>query len=149
MHRCRPRSGRGARGGPPRGSARGLFFFSFAIASIANLPASSAMVWVGPPLFWSPFGSSARLVSLTLSPIVSPLAAMLFPNPQVPSSEMLEPPLVTGGVPVPAQLPPEVLLAKMLLVTVALPALSMAPPLLEGALLPEKVLVLPSSGAPP
>jgi hypothetical protein len=33
-------------------------------ALIAGLPASSAMVWVGPPLFASPDGSSRGLVLL-------------------------------------------------------------------------------------
>jgi hypothetical protein len=76
------------------------------------------MVLVGPPLLADPPGWSARLPSLTLSPIVSPLAAVLLPNPQVLSSEMSYPPSLI----VPTQFP-EVLSAKMLLVTVTVPSL--------------------------
>ena len=47
------------------------------------------MVSVGPPLLASPLESSAMLVSLTLSPIVSPLAPVLVPKAHEASSEIL------------------------------------------------------------
>src|SRR5579862_6038340 len=52
------------------------------IASTAGLEPSSAMVWVGPPLFWRPLGSSPAGVLLR-SP--GPV------RPQDPSSERLCP----------------------------------------------------------
>src|SRR5579862_3439029 len=77
-----PGAGRGA----PRWSVAGQL--AAGIAAIARLPDSSAMVFVSPPLFARPLGSRAILLPLTLSPIISPLAARLFPRSQVPSSEM-------------------------------------------------------------
>ena len=85
--------------------------------------------------------------------LVQPVPA----KPHVVPSSILCPPSVTALVPVPtAQLPPEGLLARMLLVTVAVAAmdtLKIAPPLL-AALLSEKVLFVtvripPFSMAPP
>jgi hypothetical protein len=97
-------------------------------ASIAGLPAWSAMVCVGPPLFAKPAGSSRGFVLLREKPHVAP-------------SSMLWPPSVT----LPAQLPPAVLLATMVLVTVSGPglwmsSLEMLPP--KVALLPVKVLLV-------
>jgi hypothetical protein len=47
------------------------------------------MVSVGPPLFAKPLGSSAMLASVTLSPMVWLLAAVLLPKLQLASSAML------------------------------------------------------------
>src|SRR5439155_1440156 len=136
-------------------------------ALIAGLPASSAMVCVGPPLlapatqllelqsvFWvqpvpafvpptqSPAGSSSGFVLQNEVPVVVTQLAPVKPH-VVPSS-MLCPPSVT----VPLQFPPEVLLAMMLLVTVRGATLKMAPPSL-AALLPEKVLLVTVAVPPP
>src|SRR5262249_45893926 len=48
---------------------------------MAGLPGNRAMVWVGPPLFWSPLGSSPGLATptwLPLTPLTRP------PEPPVP-----------------------------------------------------------------
>ena len=82
-------------------------------ALIAGLPACSAIVCVGPPLFCSPAGSSRGSVLLHAS-----FAAL---KPQLVPSSRLWPPSVSG----PAQLPPAELLATMLLVTVAPPVLEL------------------------
>ncbi len=106
MSQALPSAGRGA----PRWSVAGQS--ASGIASIAKLGESSVMVSVGPP-FFARLEARFRLTSVTLSPIVSPLAAVLLPKPQEASSEILNPPLVI----VLEQLPPG-LIANMLLVTV-------------------------------
>src|SRR5439155_2405954 len=73
---------------------------------------------------------SVMITALHAPPGQSPLP---FPGLHCPPS--FEPPV---QMPV-MQLPPEVLLARMLLVTVRVPVFEMAPPLPGGALLPEKV----------
>ena len=77
-------------------------------------------------MFAMPPESSARLLSLTPSPMVFPLAAVLVPKAQEASSEILKPPLVIA-VP-PAQLAPDRLFANMLLVTVNVPVALKTPP---------------------
>lgn len=67
------------------------------------------MVSVGPPLFASPPGSSARLLSLTLSPMVSPLTPVLLPKPHEASSEILPPPFPMTPVLCTPQLDPVLL----------------------------------------
>src|SRR5260221_2898257 len=84
-------------------------------ASIAGLPASSAIVWVGPPLFWRPLGASP--------------AAMLFLSPgavngQVESSETLCPEEVRKP---PEQFPPEAF-ATMVFVKAREPSVLETPP---------------------
>jgi hypothetical protein len=80
--------------------------------STAALGAWSAMVRVGPPLFAKP-GASWGFVLQNELPVV--VAQPVPVKPHVVPSSMLWPPSVT----LPAQLPPEVLLAKMVLVTVS------------------------------
>jgi hypothetical protein len=94
----------------------------------------SAMVCVGPPLFWGPVGSRKGFLLQNEVPVVQKQPVPVKPH-VVPSS-MLWPPSMT-----PAQLPPEVLLATIVLVTVTGPP--MAPPLL-----PEKVLLVTVSVPP-
>ncbi len=103
-------------------------------ALTAGLPASSAMVRVGPPLFASPLASCGVVLQNEL-PLV--LVQPVPVKPHVVPSSMLWPPSVI----VPAQLPPEVPLATMVLVTVSVPAFEM-PPAPAGALLLEKVLLM-------
>jgi hypothetical protein len=84
-------------------------------ALTAGLPARSAMVSVGPPLFAKPAGSSWGLVLQNELPLV---VAQLAPmKSHVVPSSMLWPPSVRP----PAQLPPEVLLATMVLLIVPAP----------------------------
>ena len=72
------------------------------------MPPHSAMVCVGPPLSANPAGSSMGFVLLREVPM----------KPHVVPSSMLCPPSVMAS---PAQLPPEVLLAMMVLVIVTVP----------------------------
>src|SRR5436309_1122230 len=108
-------------------------------ALIAGLPASSAMVCVGPPLVASPAGSSCGLVLQNEVPVA---VAQLVPvKPHVVPSSMLCPPSVMVPPLAAPQLPPEVLLATTLLTSVSAPKLlRMAPP--APVLLPEKVLLV-------
>src|SRR5438874_12824953 len=95
---------------------------------MAGLPASSAMVCVGPPLVASPAGSSSGFVLQNEVPVV--LAQLAPVKPHVVLSSMLCPPSVIAVPAATPQFPPEVLLARMLLASVtALPlSLKMAPP---------------------
>ena len=75
----------------PRWSVRGQTWTPFSVvpvgmAPIAGLPVAGRMVWVGPPLFWSPEGPRPAGVSEWLVPAV---------RPQVPSSSRLYPPSTT------------------------------------------------------
>jgi hypothetical protein len=112
-------------------------------ALIAGLPACSAMVCVGPPLFWSPVGSRTGFVLQNEVPVVEVQPVPMKPH-VVPSS-MLWPPSVTA----PAQLPPAVLLARIVLVTVTVPLALPMPTPTTPALLPEKVLLVAVSVPPP
>ena len=84
-------------------------------ASMAGLPARSAIVCVGPPLFCSPAGSTTGFMLQNEVPVagVQPVPV----KPHVVPSSMLWPPSATPL----QQLPPEVLLAMIVLVTVASP----------------------------
>jgi len=115
---------------------------------MAGLPASSAMVCVGPPLLCNPAGSSSESVLLS-----EPFAAL---KPQLAPSSRLWPLSVIG----PAQLWPETLLATMVFWNVArhgsvpaLPhvlALPIAPPQLAvpPPILAEKVVLVTLSVPP-
>src|SRR5215470_3568357 len=98
-------------------------------ALIAGLPASRAMVWVGPPLSWSPNGSSCGLVLLK-----EPCAAL---KPQLVPSSMLWPPSVM----LPSQSP----VATIVLMTLTIPfnpLLDRLPPASLGARLSLKVVLV-------
>ena len=99
----------------------------------APVPVQRAMVCVGPPLFAKPAGSSwgSVLQNEVLLVLVQPVPE----KPHVAPSSMLCPPSVI----VPLQLPPEVLLAMIVLMKVAGPQM---PPPASLALLPEKVLLV-------
>src|SRR5215510_12901890 len=102
------------------------------------------MVCVGPPLLASPAGSSSGLVLQNEVPVV---VAQLAPvKPHVVPVSMLCPPSTVSPKSDP-QFPPEVLLARMLLVIVRLPLLKMAPPW-SVALLPAKVLLVTVGSRP-
>lgn len=75
----------------------------------------SASVCVGPPLFTKPAGSSWGLVLQNELPVV--VVQPVPVKPHVVPSSMLWPPSVTA----PVQLPPELLLARMVLVTISEP----------------------------
>jgi len=80
------------------------------------------MVSVGPPLLAKPAGSSSGFVLLREVP----------EKPQEPSSAMLWPPSITLAQLPPEQLIPQLkpveLLARIVLVSVSVPALQMPPP---------------------
>jgi hypothetical protein len=82
------------------------------IASTAALVPNSAMVWVGPPLFCRPLGSSPATVPFT-SPV--PVKKLV----QLVSSDRLYPCEV--NVPELEQFPPEGLFASSVLFTVRVP----------------------------
>src|SRR5207253_51339 len=135
-------------------------------ALMAELPASSAMVCVGPPLFANPAGSSSGFVLQNEVPVV--LAQLAPVKPHVVPSSMLCPPSVMVTPTSTLQLPPEGLLATVLLiiVTVATPPetiplqtappptglptalLPTAPPPPAAPMLPEKVLSVTVSVPP-
>src|SRR5438445_141357 len=95
-------------------------------ALIAGLPASSAMVCVGPPLRWMAPPPPAPMLLLPEN--------VLLVTSAVPLGTRMAPP------PPGAELP-----EKVLLVTVSVPpSLTMAPP--PRALLPEKVLLVTLTG---
>src|SRR5439155_743768 len=87
----------------------------------------------------SPVGSSSGFVLQNEVPVV--VAQWAPVKPHVVPSSMLCPPSVTLPKSTP-QFPPEVLLARMLLVTVVAALPLMAPPPKELPLLPENVLLL-------
>src|SRR5439155_10324772 len=132
-------------------------------ALIAGLPAPGALGCGGPPLLASPAGSSSGLVLQNEVPVAAvhvPFAVggvpvqsesaehprpgkspptqwkqLVPPKPHVVPSSMLLPPSVGAVTKLPTpQFPPEVLLPKMLLVTVAVPSFEMAPPLTPALL---------------
>src|ERR1039458_2127842 len=113
------------------------------MASIAKLGDSRARVWVRPPLDRRPVGSRLMWEVVTLSPMVSPLAAGSLANPPVASSEIL----LSPSVMVPAQFPPDGdrLFARIELLNVTVPTnppdggrLKITPPSLAPDLLPQK-----------
>ncbi|HXQ24072.1 MAG TPA: hypothetical protein VN812_20490 [Candidatus Acidoferrales bacterium] len=107
-------------------------------------PVQRAIVCVGPPLFAKFAGSNWGLVLQNELPLV--LVQPVPVKPHVVPSSMLWPPSVTA----PPQLPPEVLLATIVLVTVTVPEkLSMPPPLLAEKVLLVIVTVPPKLPMPP
>ena len=107
LFRERPRWSRLFTGAAAQTAGSPASIAGLAAAHPAGMPKAvhKAIVCVGPPLFLSPAGSSCGLVSQSELPVLvaQPVPVKL----QVVPSSMLWPPSVT----LPAQLPPEVLLA--------------------------------------
>jgi hypothetical protein len=112
----------------PRWSVEGAKFGALYVTlSIARLPGESAKVRLGPPLEAS---GPSKGSTLWIDP-------KLEPQPQVALLSRLLPPSVIALFP--AQFPPELLLARMVLRRVVLPQLLNIPPPAMEALFPEKV----------